>query len=391
MQLLSFWLDVHLWGVSPTAAYLHSLLSTLVTALLLSLVLARLTRSPGVSAAVALVWVALPSTIAVHSYLGTRHYIEGLGWSLAACTCLLRICQRPPHEAGIRDTLLLVLFAAAAMLSKEIYVTVLPAFIFLYALNHRRYALGAAAPALLLAYAGYRLALLGPALAYPVLPVSSRDYLRYLAVLPYTFAANAGGYGWYACLAGGAVWALVRERQSASKDLLLLFSLFSAGLLATYPTVAAVLPTYRTPGTWYRAVFISSTLALVAGCYLLARYAARSVQVAAFCLLIGILIPGIRATQAYWEGRFARAEAEGKFYLTHPDKLVYSEEDAYWFLPGLERLYGVARSHYINKSDIGNAHTKAMLATFSTIWRYREGAWTEDSDLYSVIASRSRD
>lgn len=388
MHVLSYWLDTHLIGISPTAARLHSLASTILACWLLYVVLTRFGVDRVVAAFAAGAWLCLPATIAVHYFLGTRHYIEGLGWSLAACYFLLRICKSPPAESTVAKTLLLLFCAVAAMLSKEIYVTTVPTFLFLYALWHRRYVLSAAALALVLGYSWYRLAILGSGAAYPHPGFSTGNYLRYLRVLPYTFSVSAWGWVYYGGLAVGVVWATKRE-HSAWKACLLILTLFAAGLVATYPTAPAVMLTYETPGTWYRAVFILQTLALIGGVFLLGRYGGRRIRVAALCILILILAPGVERTRKYWESRFGRSEAEGRFYVAHPEKLVYSEEDASWFLPGLERLYGIDRSHYVSKNELSGTHARSMIRQFATIWRQREGSWVKDNDLYALIRHRT--
>jgi hypothetical protein len=390
MQLLSYWFDVHLFGVSPLAASLHSLLSTTLTALLLYLVLSRFTANAIASACLAVVWLCLPSTIAVHSFIGTRHYMEGLGWSLAACYWLHRLGERPESDPGIRDSAFLLACSCAALLTKELYVIVLPSFLFVYSLARRRHFISVASVALVLAYAGYRVAILDPTVTYPLPRVHAGEYLRYLSVLPYTLVAHRGGYLYYAGLVGGCLLLLLRHRPPVRGVLLFLAGLWLAALLPAYPTATAVLNTYRTPGTWYRAVFLHNTMALVAGGYLLVRYVGPHVQVPALCILAGLLLPGVQSTRAYWEERSERSEREGKFYLANPDKLVYGEEDAAWFLPGLDRLYGVARSHQINKSEIASEHTKQMLSVFPTIWRYRDGRWGTDENLYAMIEERNR-
>lgn len=389
MHVLSYWIDTHLFGISPTAARLHTLVSTLLTCWLLYVVLIRFGADRACSAFAVGLWLCLPATIAVHSFLGSRHYMEGLAWSLAACYFLHRTCQRSSRQLSIGDTFLLLICALAALLSKEIYVTTIPVFLFLYALWHRRYLLSVVAVTLVLACYGYRLAILGSSATYPHANFDVGEYLRYLSVLPYTFSASPWGWAYYGCLAVGVGWAVKREPHSAWKACLLLLTIFVAGLIATYPTAPAVLLTHETPGTWYRAVFISQTLALIAGAYFLGRYAGRRVQVASLCILIAILGPGVERTRAYWTSRFARSEAEGRFYLAYPERLVYSEEDADWFLPGLERLYGVRSSHYVSKTQLTSAHARSMLQQFSTIWRHRDGPWVKDDELYALIRRRN--
>lgn len=391
MHVLSYWCDTQLFGISPMAARLHNLVSTVLVCGLVFLVLARFGADPICAALAAVLWLWLPATIAVHDYLATRHYIEGLGWSLAACYVLYRVCHEPPGASAMRDGAFLVVFTVAAILSKEIYVATLPTFIVLYGSWHRRYWPAAMAFLLVAGYSLYRAAMLGPVVVYPHPAWNLGEYVRFLSVLPYTFAAGPAGWVYYGALALGALWALTREPRSAARCVIVMFAVFAAGLVATYPTAAALLLTHETPGTWYRAAFISCTTAFIAGAYMLGRYANRRVQLAALCLFLAIVVPGMRRTRAYWNGRLARSEAEGRFYLAHPERLVYSEEEASWFLPGLDRLYGVARPHSVSKYALTDPGVRAMLERFPTIWRHRDAAWTEDPALYGFIAMRNTD
>jgi hypothetical protein len=386
MQMLSYWIDVHLFGPSPRAAYLHSLFSTLLTVVLIYLVLARMTGEPTASAFLALLWLALPSTIAVHNFLSTRHYMEGLGWSLAACYFLDRLCHTERRRAAIGA--IVWLCACAAMLSKELYVIALPAWLFGYSIIRRRRGLAGAFVLLALGYAGYRITVLGTHAAYPVPPAHVRDYLRYLAVLPFTFSANRGGYVMHALLAFAGAVLLLRRPPGATKPILLIVALLVAALVPVYPTALAVLMAYETPGTWYRAVFLLNTVVLLGGGYLFVRFAGRAVRVMGLSIVLVFLMPGARRTRDYWNARFIRSEEEGRFYLANPDKLVYSEEDAEWFLRGLDRLYRVSRSHYFNKGDAPDPHARAMLNEFPVLWRYRDGHWGTDDELYQSIAQR---
>ena len=391
MHALSYWCDLRIFGVSAAAARVHSLVSTVLVCTLLFLCLTRYGADPRCSAVAAVLWLFLPATIAVHDYIGPRHYLEGLGWSLAACLVLHRICREPPGAPAWRDGALLLIFTVAAMLSKETYVATLPALLVLYGASRRRYWPGVMAAVLVIGYAWYRTAMLGPNAVYPQPAWNLGEYARSLWVLPYTFAAGSAGWAYYVGLAAFAAWAFSRDPRPVTKCVVLLLAVYAAGLVAAYPTAAALLLTHETPGTWYRAAFVPSTIALIAGAYMLGRWANRKVQLAALLIFVAIVAPGTQRTRAYWNRRLARSEVEGRFYLAHPDRLVYSEEEAYWFLPGLDRLYGVGRPHSVDKYAPTDPGAASALARFSTIWRQQDGAWTEDSALYARLRTQSAD
>lgn len=148
--------------------------------------------------------------------------------------------------------------------------------------------------------------------------------------------------------------------------------------------------TYRTPGTWYRAVFLSNTIVLLIGTYVVLRFAGGKLQIAALAILMPLLLPGVSATRRLWDERFRRSEAEGRFYLANADKLVYSEEDAAWFLAGLDRLYAVGHSHYISKVEPEGPRPKQLLKEFDAVWRFQDGAWIADPQLYKELSRRNQ-
>ena len=384
MQVVSYWTDTHAFGVSPRAARVHDALATIASALLVFVVLSRF-GVPALSAAAAsALWLCLPATIAVHEFTSARHYMEGLAWSLAAVWALDAACRRAGAGA-VGPTLLFLPCAAAAMLSKEIYAATLAAFAIPYAFAKRRYGVGAAAGLLVLGYAGYRWALLGAGAAYPQPAISGRDYLRYLGALPYTLAASPAGWVLFLVLVGAAAWALIRDPRPAARACLLLAGVIGAGLVATFPTAPAVLLSHETPGTWYRAVFITSTTAWLSAAYLLGRFASAGARAAALIVAALAVGSGTVRTRAYWQARLARSEEEGKFYLAHPDRLVYSEEDASWFLPGLDRLYGGSRPHFVSKTERRGERARSALRDFPAIWTYRGGRWVEDPETYAAL------
>ncbi|MFC1601701.1 hypothetical protein ACFL34_05075, partial [Candidatus Sumerlaeota bacterium] len=202
MQLLSYWIDVRLFGISPRGCYLHSLLSLLIVTGLLYLVLVRFSGNIPVSACITLLWLFLPCTIAVHYFIGTRHYIEGLGWSLAACYWCHRLCHAPEQKRSYGGAAMMCASVIAAMLTKEIYLAALPTLLFIYAYAKRNYFVCIALVTMALVYIGYRSWIVGYHASYPVALLTGPAYLRYLAILPYTFAAGGGRLSCLSCAPG---------------------------------------------------------------------------------------------------------------------------------------------------------------------------------------------
>ena len=382
MQLLSYWLDIKLFGVSTVAAYLHSCISLVATSSLLYLFFRKLTGQLTGAALLALAWTVLPSTIAVHFFIATRHYMEGFTWSLIACLMTVTLCSDEHRE---RKPLLLgmaCLAALAAMLSKELYVTTLPSFIFLYSLGRKRYDLAALQVVVAILYLFYRFWIIGGVGDYPVGRLDWQTYLIYLSVLPYTLASHKGGYAILLGMVTLILYLAAIRRKEAIAPLLMIFVLLVTALMAAYPTASPVLGSYQIPGTWYRGTFIVNLVLFLSMGYLLLRFTPRTVQVAALLLIVAVLLPGIRKTRDYWDFRLTNAENEARFYLANPDKLIMSEERAHWFMPHIHNLYGVTHPHYLNMQSLKGDHAKEMVERFPTIWRISNGVPFPDDRLY---------
>ncbi|HEY7575650.1 MAG TPA: hypothetical protein VIB08_10835, partial [Thermoanaerobaculia bacterium] len=307
-------------------AYWHGVAALAVTALLLYAVLLRWTGDRRVSASASLLWLLLPSTIAVHSFLSARHYLEGLGWSLAACL-FARALADPARRAGT-DWLWAGLLATtvAAMLSKETYAVALPAYLALDALTRRQRSVAIAMAGLVVAYAAYRTWLVGSGGHYPGSRPSMGEIPAFLKAVTYTLTSNPGGWVFYGFLAAGCAVLLRPRRAASSREVSLIALLLALSVAAILPTASAILATYRTPGTWYRAPFLVHTVALLGAAVLLSRHTPPWIRATAALYFAAALVPGALSARVWWTERLERSRAEGQFYLANPDKLVYSEE-----------------------------------------------------------------
>ena len=386
MQILSYWIDIKLAGFDPFASYIHSLISFLVTLVLMYAVLLNWTKDRILAFAGTMLWMLLPSTLVVHQFIAARHYLEGLMFALAAIYLTQKLSRDNKHQPDFFLSLILIgLFAAAAMLSKEIYATVLPTFLLLSGLGKKQIRLVILAILLALGYAIARIVMVDPNASYPVPLAGAINYLKFLLILPFTFSANKGGYLFY--LAGAIVVTalLWRGRRSGVKSVVLLFALSSAALIAIYPTAFAVLISYKTPGTWYRATFIINTIIIIWLISTLAKVKAFKLRLAAIATMALIILFGTVETKRLWRVRLDRAAAEGKFYVANPDKLLYSEQEAYWFIFGVHKMYQVQEEHFINKYNPANAQERERLGRYSTIWRYDGTNFMPDDSLYHEI------
>jgi hypothetical protein len=381
-QMLSYWFDMHALGPFPAPAYLHSLLSLLVTLVLLYFTLLRWTGDAHAAWGGSLLWLLLPSTLAVHYFLGARHYIEGLAFALLAVLFIDRLGH---SNYGWGKTAVVLLCAAVSgaisMLFKEVYGAAVPAYFLLTAIHRKRLVQGAIAAGLAFGYFVYRVWMVGTSVSYTMPFLDPVRYLGFLLLAPFTISANYAAYILVGCSIAFTVTLIKRDRNESS-SLLLWAGLTATSLIAIYPVSYAIFVSYRTPLTSYRIPFVVNTIWIVWAVYAAARLRRLTTALIVFGLIV---VPGTERTRRYWDQRMSRAESEAVFYLENPDKLVYCEEDATWFLPGVNRFYAVARSHFINKHERTGDNARSMIGSFATIWRYHEGRFVPDPQLFREI------
>ena len=174
------------------------------------------------------------------------------------------------------------------------------------------------------------------------------DYVRSLAVFPFTFSASWAGHVIYVGIVLMAVLSVISPRGDSRRVALSMGMLTAAAFVSIYPVAYAMLHAYWLPRPWYRVPFVIHTLMLVWGGYLATVYLSRKQQLACLLITLTVVLPGTHWTRQLWNERMLRAEREGKFYIENPDKLLLSEEEAFWFIAGIHQMYGLAREHYIN-------------------------------------------
>ncbi len=85
---------------------------------------------------------------------------------------------------------------------------------------------------------------------------------------------------------------------------------------------------------------------------------------------VAVVAAGAFLTIRTGEALHDRYRVEGQFYLAHPDRLVYSELPAWWFLVGIDDLYRVPERHYLVPGRPGQPGDAERLAKFGSVWRY---------------------
>ncbi|HXP88273.1 MAG TPA: hypothetical protein VN841_26315 [Bryobacteraceae bacterium] len=373
MQVFSYWIDMHVAGISPHFAYAHQAGSFLLTLLLLYFVLLRVLRNDKLAAlSICVVWALLPATASVLQFLSTRHYLEGLMFSLLSVFLLQRLREEDGH---LRWTgrLAVLLAAAVALLYKEIYVPVTPAVLLAYAWRYRDRALALWTGGLVCAYVPYRFWVVGPGVDYGMPYLNALQYLKFFTKLPYTIASNYGGY-WICAIILGLGFYFVRQRRRGYRTLLFFFALLLVSIATVLPVSSSLYGTIRRPDPWYRIVFLVHTIAICGGGYLAVRSATRRVQLALAGIAFAALLPGVEKTRRLWVEMTASAEREAKFYLSNPDKVLLSDQEAYWFIPGVTSMYDVRTPHYLLVKDLPTIRVKPEVP----LWRFRDGQFVPD-------------
>jgi hypothetical protein len=368
LQNVTYWIDAHLWPRSPGGAYFHTTLALWLAMWLWMTVLARWLGARGAFAVVVLA-LLLPSTIVIVEFVSLRNYLNGLWLSAAGVLC----AQRALVFRGARYWLAAVGaagFALLGSLSKEIFVTTPFALILVLFLSRRRWGGAAAISAAGMVYLAYHSWLMGSLSApFSVIPtLSLAEYPRFVARYPFIFAGSPAGWALFAAGAG-AIGLGVLKKWVRPMDLALVAVLASITLATLHPAAGELDRTYLTRGTWYRAAFLMGLVVLAGAAWLIRAFPRPWRLGLGACALVTLAL-GAALTVHTWDDLHAQYDREGRFYLANPDKLLYSEVPAWWFLVGVDRLYRVPDRHYVLASRPGQPGDVALLNKFDTVWRY---------------------
>jgi hypothetical protein len=319
------------------------------------------------------VWALLPATAVVVQFVGTRHYLEGLLFSILTLYLAERLADDQDHLPwwGLGAVLMC---GSVAMLYKEIYPPVVSLLLLVTAWRRRDIKLGVLTIALAVGYAFYRTWVFGLDFKYGEIPLlTPAQFFKFLAKLPYTFSSNYGGYCIVGLVAGLCVYAWIRRKESRGM-LLCLLGLMALSLVAILPAAFPLYGMIRRPDPWYRLVFLLNTILVGFGVCLAVRYARPWFQAVLAVVAVATLIPGVAKTHALWADLTASAEREGKFYLSNPDKMLLSEQEASWFIPGLNWMYEVRPSHYVWMKD----RATAQIPPDVPVWRFVDGRYVPE-------------
>ena len=380
MQMLSYWIDLKMFGTNPVGAYLHSTCVFILTAAMLFAVLRSLV-DVGFSLFVTLAWMFLPSTIVVVEFIGARHYMEGMLLTLCAIFCCFQYLKTSRVDRQLCFLALAFACLFMAMLNKEVYVTSGLLCVFLFFIWHKKYSGGFTVVLLGVVYACYRVWALGLASKYPVPATDGAAYIKFLSQLPFIFSGNHLGY---LLLGGTAVCAamLAIQRRFPYRIGAIFILIVVVTCLTIFPGSLYLSNEWQNRGTWYRLPFVLNLVLLIGGC-LLVRRGNHRLSILMAVILMSSMIYGAILTRSQWNGLKDRYAVTGRFYIANRDKLVYSEVPAYWYLGGLKELYHLDHPFILSTSL--KPSTLAPVARVTEIWRYRSGKMVSDVKLWNDL------
>lgn len=362
MQTFSYWIDVRLAGFSPRFAYAHQGAAFLLALLMLYLLLVRWLGGNRLAAlAMCVCWALTPSTAVVVQFLATRHYVEGLLFTLLAVYLAERLRGWKLPVAGVCGLI--------AMLSKEVYVPVVPLLLVALAWRRKDRVLGATSVGVALFYAAFRWWLFGWSARFGDMPfLTPWQYVKFLSKLPYTVSSNYGGYLLVALVVATCVYVVRRNR--AHLPVALLFSaLIVVSLAAIVPVSYPLYGMIRRPDPWYRIVFLLHTIGIVFAAWCASQLPWRWARAGLAAVTLAVLLPGAVKTRNLWHEMNVSAEREAMFYLGNPDKILLSEQEAYWFIPGVTWMYKISEPHYVLARDLATARIRPG----APVWAWRDG------------------
>ena len=385
-QAVSEWIDSTIAYRSIFFAHLHNTVSVAVTLLLLFHVLRRFAVSSRAAICLCLLWLCLPATIVVSQFLSARHYLEGLTVTLLAVAIAQNIGQSVWPEKA-KNVALLCLTVACAMLFKELYAITVPLFCAIYLFETKRYRAAAFSLLPIPLYFAYRQWVFGSHVDGGSAFLGPAQYLTYLSRLPHMIAGNFGGN---ALLILFLLLLVIFARQQNKLVRFLFYAALLVGsqLAVLYPVAFPILLQWTEHGTWCRVMFLLGTGLLMAGgvaCYhCRLRYARSAAAVATFA----VLIFGATATRAEWQRLMLQSKREGKFYVTNPDRLLYSEVPGSFFLDGVRLLYNIPVRHHILSVERTRPPAD-VLEKHQTIWRMVNGKFEPDAKLFAELRANA--
>lgn len=389
--MFSLWLDIQLFSNQVHFFYWHNIVSGLLTCFLLYKVLLRFSKHHFFSFTTTLLWLLLPSTISIMQWISARHYMEGFLFFLLMVEFIERY-QESKEEKNYLYLITSICCGILAMLSKDIFVTITPVYLFFrgWWIQDRKMLLNSIA--LSFFYTTYRFFIIGGNIAQEIQLLQLKEVI--ILHLRFGYALIAHWLGLIIILGSIllTIWYINRKKSASIPIFTFAVIFWLSSFIPVFPVMIGFYYPFKIPGEIYRYVFFLNTIIIVWTNYLIIEYSNKQKNHSYFKLfpsivLLLLILIGTKSAQEHWQMRKDKLALEIQFYENNVDKLLYIEEHAF-YLHGYHRLYWPDKeNHFIASPDATSYSLNADLEKYTTIWRYdkKEKAIIEDKKLYSEI------
>ena len=338
--LLSLKADISFSGFNPKGLYLHQILSLFIVTLALFSVFNLYANKKIFAFIGVLIFLLTPSTLSVASWLSTRHYLEGIGFSLFSIYFFVK---------GLRsDKFILICISALGYifgaLSKEVYVP-LPFLLILLPEKTLKDRLKHSIPLVSVSvlYVLYRIWMLGD---NPVGGYSSIWPWTFSSALlnsPDVFRLYTGSWWVFFLVSITIVWSIqyVNGWKSTGKEVLRYIFIFVLFYLPILPVSS-----FLSGGESLRYLLVTSTV--ITSFYVFSLNSIwekggkvhKILAVASLVIIVTGFYYAFKEQKNIWDTKKTEASAEGKFFLNNlgGTDVVFRINQPHWFFDGLEKM-----------------------------------------------------
>ncbi len=340
--MLSLGLDFTLAGLDPFVFYVHQIISLALTSIALFLVVRLYSKNDVIPFGCVMLFLLQPATLGVVSWISTRHYLEGLGFSLFSLYFFIVFMRR----GGWLRLAVSVFLYLLAVLCKEVYVPLPLALLLLPEGAAGRRMLQTIPHGLVTAlYAAYRFRMLGENTLGGYSTIWPWTVASALRSTPEIFRAYGDSWWPFAAIATVVLWAIAD--QGAGKVLLRQAARGSLIFLLVYLPIMPVSPLWGGLMS-LRYFFLSSVVitiffALSLEALLRKKGAGRSIILAGSAAVVFLfLCRAFIGQSAAWEGQKAQAAVEGRYFLENRGRdVIFKPLQPHWFFDGIEKVEAI--------------------------------------------------
>jgi hypothetical protein len=338
--IASLQIDVLFSDFAPFGYYLHQFIALVIVALILFKVFNLFIEKALFAFSGVLIFLLTPSTLSVVSWLSTRHYLEGMGFSLLSIYFFVR---------GLRSDKFILTYVSAlwyifGALSKEVYVP-LPFLLVLLPEKTFRERLRYSIPLFGISalYVLYRIWMLGDNPVGGYSSVWPWTFSSALLNSPDVFRLYAGSWWVFFLVSITILWGIhyVNGWKSTGKEALRYILMFVLFYLPILP-VSSIL----SGGESLRYLLLTSTV--ITSFYVLSLNSIwekggqvhKILAAASLVIIVTGFYHGFKEQKNTWDTKKTEASAEGKFFLNNMGgtDAVFRINQPHWFFDGLEKM-----------------------------------------------------